>query len=63
MIAFYYGILQQLQLNDDEVAMRENRIALERIKLKPRVLVDGAHAPIEVPLPHRNLEARDGHRV
>ena len=26
--------------NDDEVAMRENRAALERIRLKPRVLVD-----------------------
>ena len=26
--------------NDDEVAMRENRIALESIKLSPRVLID-----------------------
>ena len=26
--------------NDDEVAMRDNRCALESIKLKPRVLVD-----------------------
>ncbi|HTD91933.1 MAG TPA: alpha-hydroxy-acid oxidizing protein, partial [Burkholderiales bacterium] len=26
--------------NDDEVAMRENRTALESIKLRPRVLID-----------------------
>jgi isopentenyl diphosphate isomerase/L-lactate dehydrogenase-like FMN-dependent dehydrogenase len=36
--------------NDDEVAMRENRIALERIKLKPRVLVDVSKRSQEITL-------------
>jgi isopentenyl diphosphate isomerase/L-lactate dehydrogenase-like FMN-dependent dehydrogenase len=36
--------------NDDEVAMRENRLALERIKLKPRVLVDVSQRSQEVTL-------------
>jgi isopentenyl diphosphate isomerase/L-lactate dehydrogenase-like FMN-dependent dehydrogenase len=36
--------------NDDEVAMRENRAALERIKLKPRVLVDVSQRSQEITL-------------
>lgn len=36
--------------NDDEVAMRDNRIALERIKLKPRVLVDVSKRSQEISL-------------
>jgi isopentenyl diphosphate isomerase/L-lactate dehydrogenase-like FMN-dependent dehydrogenase len=36
--------------NDDEVAMRENRGALERIKLKPRVLVDVSRRSQEITL-------------
>jgi isopentenyl diphosphate isomerase/L-lactate dehydrogenase-like FMN-dependent dehydrogenase len=36
--------------NDDEVAMRENRSALERIKLKPRVLVDVSQRSQEITL-------------
>jgi isopentenyl diphosphate isomerase/L-lactate dehydrogenase-like FMN-dependent dehydrogenase len=36
--------------NDDEIAMRDNRIALERIKLKPRVLVDVSKRSQEISL-------------
>jgi len=36
--------------NDDEIAMRDNRLALERIKLKPRVLVDVSKRSQEISL-------------
>jgi isopentenyl diphosphate isomerase/L-lactate dehydrogenase-like FMN-dependent dehydrogenase len=36
--------------NEDEVAMRENRAALERIKLRPRVLVDVSKRSQEITL-------------
>lgn len=36
--------------NDDEIAMRDNRLALERIKLKPRVLVDVSKRSQEITL-------------
>ena len=36
--------------NDDEVALRHNRIALERIKLRPRVLVDVSNRSQEITL-------------
>jgi L-lactate dehydrogenase (cytochrome)/(S)-mandelate dehydrogenase len=36
--------------NDDEIAMRENRIALESIKLLPRVLIDVTHRSQEITL-------------
>jgi isopentenyl diphosphate isomerase/L-lactate dehydrogenase-like FMN-dependent dehydrogenase len=36
--------------NDDEIAMRDNRIALERIKLKPRVLIDVSKRSQEITL-------------
>jgi isopentenyl diphosphate isomerase/L-lactate dehydrogenase-like FMN-dependent dehydrogenase len=36
--------------NDDEVAMRDNRAVLERVKLVPRVLNDVAARSIETPL-------------
>jgi isopentenyl diphosphate isomerase/L-lactate dehydrogenase-like FMN-dependent dehydrogenase len=36
--------------NDDEVAMRDNRIALDSIKLKPRVLVDVSKRSQEISL-------------
>ena len=36
--------------NDDEVAMRDNRRALDSIKLKPRVLVDVSKRSQEISL-------------
>ncbi|HKA42764.1 MAG TPA: alpha-hydroxy acid oxidase [Burkholderiales bacterium] len=36
--------------NDDEIAVRENRAALERIRLKPRVLVDVSKRSQEISL-------------
>ncbi len=36
--------------NDDEIAMRDNRIALDSIKLKPRVLVDVSKRSQEISL-------------
>ena len=36
--------------NDDDIAMRDNRIALESIKLKPRVLVDVSKRSQEISL-------------
>ena len=36
--------------NDDEVAMRDNRLAFERIKLRPRVLVDVSKRSQEISL-------------
>jgi len=36
--------------NDDEIAMRDNRIALDSIKLKPRVLVDVSRRSQEISL-------------
>jgi isopentenyl diphosphate isomerase/L-lactate dehydrogenase-like FMN-dependent dehydrogenase len=36
--------------NDDEIAVRDNRIALERIKLKPRVLIDVSRRSQEISL-------------
>ena len=36
--------------NDDEIAVRDNRIALDRIKLKPRVLVDVSKRSQEISL-------------
>ena len=36
--------------NDDEIAMRDNRLAFERIKLKPKVLVDISRRSQEITL-------------
>ena len=36
--------------NDDEIAMRDNRLALDAIKLKPRVLVDVSRRSQEISL-------------
>src|SRR5262245_15361560 len=36
--------------NDDDIAMRDNRLALEAIKLKPRVLVDVSQRSQEISL-------------
>ena len=36
--------------NDDEIAVRENRIALDRIKLKLRVLIDVSKRSQEISL-------------